>query len=270
MDMYNIENTEYLEYVKSLCLAGIPIPFYNTFLHHIKVKDIFVMSEDIYNSLVRPFRLNSDVLFGKTENGNKRFLLDILASDKDGVQLGKCLEILKIIFNTENIEINDMKNDDLQGYHKEIVVNNTLWLDKYKFEQLSEIILKMCYLRKVTEEDVNDNSKEKKLTYEQIMNIKDKRERDYQLAIYNKNKSEEKKQSKALSLYSVFNYICHASGVIDYEKPLNFNIYQFYNTYKILRESEKYKYDMRLVSSGMVSDIKKMDTRWFNERIIDE
>lgn len=269
MDLYNIEDEEYCEYLKGLCLTGLPIPFYNKHLHHIKVKDVFTMSEEVYNSLVNPFRLNSDALLGKPPIGEERFLLDILSTDD--IQIDYCIEFLKIVFETNNVKLNYMPNDDKPDeVHKEIVIDDILWLDKIKFEQLSEIIQKMCHLKKVTENDINKDKKEKKLTYEQIMNIKDRREREYQLAIYNKNKKEDSKNKKALSLYSVFNYVCHASNSVDYEKPLSFNLYQLYNTYIILNKAEKYRYDMRLLSSGMLSDVKKMDTRGFNERIIDE
>ena len=272
MELYNINDEQYLSYIKGLCLSGLPIPFYNRYLHHIKIKDVFIMSEDKYNSLVNPFRLNSDALFGKPVNGEKRFLLDILMpkNGEDAIYVDYCIEFLKMLFITDNVKINLLKNDDSDEFHKEIVIDDMLWLDKYKFEQLSEIIQKMCRLKKISESDMNKDKKEKRLTYEQIMSIKDTREREYQLAIYNKNQKEDSKQKKALSLYSVFNYVCHTSNTIDYETPLNFNLYQFYNTYLILKKSERYKYDMRLLSSGMISDVKKMDTRWFAERIIDE
>lgn len=270
MELYNVEDEKYLLHLRSLCLAGLPVPFYNKYLHHINVKDIFTMGEEIYNTMVNTFRLNSDALLGNS-NG-ERFLLDILTTNnfEASVQMEYCVEFLKILFTTEKIVLVDMPNDDGRTTHKEVVVDDVLWLDKYKFEQLSEIIQVMCYLKKVTKEDVKKDNQEKRLTYEQIISIKDRREREYQLAIYNKNKKEEDKQRKTLSLYSVFNYICHSSGVIDYEKPLTFNVYQFYNTYLILNKSEKYDYEMGLLSSGMVSDVKKIDTRWFSQRIIDE
>lgn len=269
MELYNVEDEKYLLHLRSLCLAGLPIPFYNKFLHHIIVKDIFIMDEEVYNTLVSTFRLNSDALLGVNK---ERFLLDILTANEleSSVQIEYCVEFLKLLFETENIVLVDMQNDDSEKTHKEIIVDNMLWLDKYKFEQLSEIVQVMCYLKKVTKEDIERSKKEKRLTYEQIMGIKDRREREYQLAIYNKNKKEDDKQRKALNLYSIYNYICHSSGTIDYEKPLTFNIYQFYNTYLILNKAEKYNYEMGLISSGMAADTKKIDTRWFSQRIIDE
>lgn len=268
MELYDVKDEEYLSYLKNLCLADLPVPFYNKNLYHIKVKDIFMMGEELYSSLIKPIRLNSEALLGELQVGEERFLLDVLLADD--TQMDYCLELLKIIFKTNNVKMSEIQNDNMKGLHREIIIDDVLWLDKYKFEQISEIIQKMCYLKKITKDDIKGETKEKKLTYEQIMSIKDTREREYQLAIYNKNKKEDNQKQKVIGLYSVYNYVCHASNIIDYDKPLNFNLYQLYNTYKILHKAEKYRYDMRLMASGMISDLKKMDTRWFNERIVEE
>ena len=272
MQLYDMNDYDYKEYVRGLCLAGLPIPFYSKQLNHIKVKDVFMMGESNYNMLINPFRINSDVLFEKPKNGEKRYLLDILLSNdyQMHIQLQFVLEFLKLVFATDKIELTHMTNENGDGFHKEILVDNDLWIDREKFEQLSEIILEMNRLKKITKSDINIEKKERRLTYEQIMNIKDRRERDYQLAIYKKNQKEEAKQRKASGFYSIYNYVCHSSNMVDYEKPLNLNLFQFHNTYIILNKTEKYRYDMRLISSGMITDFKKIDTRWFNERIVEE
>lgn len=260
MKLYDMSDEDYKEYVKGLCLAGLPIPFYNKLLNHLLIEDLFKIGDEKYRFITTIFRLDTSNMPNQGEN-----ILDLIS---ESTELEKyfdlCIEFLKMLFSTEDIRIQDILG------HREIVIDEELYINSEKFKELSDIILTMCYLKKVKKEDIKSKPKEKRLTLEQIMSIKDTREREYQLAIYNKNKNDEDKQDKVLSLYNVYNYISNFLGNIDYKKPLKLNLYQFYNSFEVLRKTEKYNNDMRTITSGMCSDVKKIDTRFFSERIIDE
>ena len=265
MELYNMKDEEYKNYIKGLCIANIPIDFYGLKINHIKVLDIFNMGEDEYKKIIYPMTLTKEVLLKDTNIDVN--LLDLLTSDIYYDSLVKCLCMIL-----------DLKKEDigvvsLDGLHNEIIINKFgVFITGGMFDQLKDIVLFINCLKETKIEDIEDNSKTKELTYEQIMKIKDRRERDYQLAIYKRNKKDNKKQNNIFSLYNLYNYVSHFYGKFDYEKALNLNIYQLYNTYNVLIKTEKYNSDMGLLSSGMISasDIKKIDNRWFSERIVEE
>lgn len=257
---YDLKNDEdYSSYVEGLCLANLPIEFYGQHLRHITVREALLMGEKRYSDLIIPFCLTPSVVF--KENVKNVYLLEMLALPELNKYLEFTVDALKLFFDTENISV--IKTDN---FGVEIVVNNSLFLDKIKFEELSNIILKMCNATKITKDNLKKSEGERTLTLEQIENIKDRRERDYQMAIYKNNQKNKSKQKKTKALYNVYNFVCN-NDVVDYEKPLGFNLYQLYNTFNINHQKDNYKYTMRIVTSGMCSDTKKLDLRPLSQQI---
>lgn len=247
---YDLLNEDYKEHLETLCLANLPIEFYGQTLRHLTVREIMLMGER-YNKLILPFTLSKDML--PMDYNGEFYVLEVLLCSDMNEYLIDAIEILKLLFDTDKINV----------FKEEIVVNEKLFIDKYRFEELVNIILKMLNLTKYKKPK---NNGEKYLTLEQIKNIEDIREQKYQMSIYKKRQKEERKKYKFVSLSNVYNCVANLNG-IDYEKPLNLNIYQLYNTFTVLNKKEQYSYVMKVATSGFCSDVKKLDLRSLPERV---
>lgn len=259
MKKYDLKDEDFCAYIEGLCLGNLPIEFYGEYLRHITVKELLLMGEKKYSELIAPFTLTKDIFSG---DAGDIYLLEILSLPKLDEYFEFTIEALKLFFNTDNVSVAKIGDSEI-----EIIINNSLFIDKIKFEELREIILKICNATKLTNDKLDRSKEEKTLTLEQINCIKNKRERDYQMAIYERNNKKNKEKNKSMALYNVYNYVCN-SDAVDYEKPLNFNLYQLYNTYNINHRKDSYKYTMRILASGMCSDTKKLDLRPLSQQIV--
>jgi hypothetical protein len=253
---YDLKDEQYMEYIEGLCLANMPIEFYGQHLRHLTVKEVLLMGEKKYSELILPFSFSEETFPEGTFN--EFYLLDVLSLPNMEEYLSNSIETLKLFFDTDDIKI-----WSAEGLGIEVIINGSLFLDKIKFEKLREIILKICNIGKLKK----NTDEEKTLTLEQINKIKDAREREYQMAIYENNNKNKKDKYKSISLYNVYNYVSNAD-IVDYEKPLKFNLYQLYNTFNINHKKENYRYTMRIVSSGMCTDTKKFDLRPLSQQIV--
>lgn len=246
---YNLNDDDYKEYVEMLCLANLPIEFYGEYLRHLTIKEIMLMG-DRYNLLIAPFTLSRDMFDGYE---GKFYTLDVLLYLRE--YLDNAIAMLELLFDTKNIEV----------FENEIIVNGRLFIDRDKFEELTNIILKMSNVCKY-KKNKNSNGEDECMTLEQIEKIKDPREKRYQMRIYENTRKEQKKKYKSVSLYNVYNCVSNLDG-IDYEKTLRLNVYQLYNSFTILNKKEQYDYSMKVATSGYCSDVKKLDLRSLPERV---
>lgn len=248
---YDLLNEDYKEHLETLCLANLPIEFYGQTLRHLTVREIMLMGEG-YNKLILPFTLSKDML--PMDYNGEFYVLEVLLCSDMNEYLIDAIEILKLLFDTDKINV----------FKEEIVVNEKLFIDKYRFEELRNIILMMFNLQQY-KKNLNES---RVLTLGQIEKIENPREKSYQKKKYEAYKREQKQKYKSISLSNVYNTIVHSSdGIIDYNKPLGFNVYQLYNTFNILHKKENYKYVMSVATSGYCTDIKKLDLRPLSQQI---
>lgn len=250
---YDLSNEDYKEHLETLCLANLPIEFYGEYIRHLTIKEIMLMGQKKYGDLIAPFTFSKEMFNGFQGDF---YTLEVLLCVEMREYFKNVIVMLKILFDTDNIKV----------FKDEIIINDRLFIDKYKFEELTSIILKMSNVQKYKKPK---DDGEKKLTLEEINKIEDVRERRYQMRIYEKDKKEQKEKYKSIALYNVYNLVSNSNGV-DYDKPLNFNIYQLYNTFGVLHKKENHNYNMRLASSGMVSEVKKLDLRPLSQKIADD
>lgn len=250
---YSLQDDDFKDYVELRCLTNLPINFYGEKLRHLTVKEIIEMSDvnnDVYSQMVTPLTFTRDLFQGFEGDFN---LFEILLVPEMSAYMNSVIQLLKILFDTDKVYV----------FEGELVVNDRLFIDKYKFEELREIVLKMNNLQKFKKKVDG----EKTLTLEEIEKIEDQREKRYQMRIYENRKKEERKKNKAVSLMNVYNTVVHSGEFFDYSKPLEFNVYQLYNTFSVLHKKENHEYTMRLASSGMVTDVKKLDTNPLSKKL---
>lgn len=246
---YDLKNEDYKEHLEILCLANLPIEFYGEHIKHLTVKEIMLMGNE-YSEVISPFTFSKEMFNGFQ---GEFFTLDVLLCIEMREYLARAIVLLKMLFDTDDINI----------FKNEIVVNGRLFIDKYKFEELTNIILKMSNVQKYKKP--KDNA-EKKLTLEHIEKIENPREKRFMMKMYEDEQKKNKEKYKSISLYNVYNCVSNLNG-IDYEKPLGFNIYQLYNTFSVLHKKEQHSYVMKVATSGFCSDVKKLDLRSLSERV---
>lgn len=247
---YNLNDDNYKEYVEMLCLANLPIEFYGKYIRHLTIKEIMTLG-DRYSQFLAPFTISKDVFDG---HEGKFYTLDVLLYINE--YLDNSFELLKMLFDT----------DDIQVFGEEIIIDSELFIDKFKFEELTEVILKMFSISRYKKKE---NENRRILTPDKIEKIKDPREKSYQKRKYEAYMKEQREKNKVISLMNVYNTVVHFSdGKIDYNSVLDFNIYQLYNTFTILHKKENYRYVMSIATSGYCSDVKKLDLRPLSQQIL--
>lgn len=252
MKLYDVEDYEYREYLRGLCLLNKPIPFYNKFINHISIGDIITMGEKAYMDMISVFALNKKYI----TNGQDIDigLLDILFVNADrDVIFGSIFSALKLLMNLKNNpELVPIKNDD--GYeHIEIVLDGLLFIDSEKYEELRKIIL---FINHIKDLEFKVESKKK------MINDSDKKRFEKLFKGREKSKQKEDKKNTILNFY---NCVVHMQNPVDYDSISKWSIYRLYNTFNNLRIREDYDFNRNLYSSGMVELKKATIPIYFNE-----
>lgn len=252
----NFNSEDYKDYLEGLCLSGKPIPFYNLQINHLLVSEVFDIGESNINDLVLPFAITKDIIegFSKLDLG----LLDLFLLINDDKYIKNVQIMLSILFKTEidNVVVWQYV-DENKLPRAEIIVNNELWIDNNKFDELRKIILKITNSKEIKKKDLKSNE----------MNFEDKKDVSRFAKLFKGREKEKTKKNKSFKLYNIFNSVVHFQYNIDYEKVLNMTIYQLYNTYTNLSVKENHDYTMRLASSGMV-DTKGLEIKSLSEKLI--
>ncbi|MGL5152641.1 MAG: hypothetical protein ACRC7N_18970 [Clostridium sp.] len=253
MDLYNLNDEEYSDYIEGLCLSNQPIPFYNKKIRHLTVKELFLMGETKFNSLILPYAITKEMIKGiETIDVS---LLDIIYNlDKHFLN---AIQLIKIVFDIKDDDISVMPIYD-NGINKiNIMLNGDelLCIDDKKFNELRTILLKICNTKELKESVTNATT-----------NFADKTYNNRFEKLYKGRAKSNNKKKKINKFYNIYNCVVHSENIIDYENKLNWNIYQLFNTYKTLNIKESHDYTMRLYSSGMV-DTKGIEVKSLYEQI---
>lgn len=255
MEKYNLKDDNYTNLINGLCLAKIPIEFYGEYLHHLTVKDILIMGEEEYKKLMMPFMLSKEVIL-KDVNLNIS-MLDILTDISFQHYCEYLKMALKLLFK---IDDSDIKIVSIDGKHNEIIINNRLYINGDKFEQLRLIILKMNNLTELKKKDIEKST------------VKSSNEEyNKRLAVFYSGKKEyeeNKKKDKSGDIYNLYNLVVHLQNKIDYDNVLNFSIYQLYNSVKNLNIKEDYDFTRRLYSSGQIT-LKNLEIPIYYKQILE-
>ena len=257
MKKYDLNDESYSIYLEGLCLSGLPIEFYGQSIRQLTTKEVILMGEEEFNNLITPFSLSKEVLL---ENPNADiFILDLFVLDQFRDCLEHLIKALRLFFNTENIKI--WNNDN----HLELIVNDELFIDGFKFEELRKIVLKMNNTRELTKDDLKKNEKKEELKFKDDR-LKEQWQK-FMEARRKRNESEEnKKKLRYIKVMNVYNFISNYDK-IDYKMPLELTIYQLYNSYNDCHMKDNYIYTMRIATSGMVNS-KDLDLTPLSQRIV--
>lgn len=241
MKLYDMNDEDYKEYVKGLCLAGLPIPFYNKEINYLTVKEVLRMGNDNYYKMISIFAFNKEYYLKDSKIDIP--ILDILDKQQNSYEIFDL--IIDFLVITLNLETKPVPSRIAN--HLEINVGNgELYIDSDKFEEFRKIILYMYHLKEVQlSEEIKENiaSEGDKKRFEKLFKGR-------------KKKAEAKKKMDTIS--NVYNYVVHKQQKIDYESVLNWSIFRLYNTFDSFQVEESCKFNRDLYSSGM-TDLKKVE-----------
>lgn len=260
MKLYDVEDKNYRNYIKGLSLANKPISFYTRNINHISVSDVLSMGEETYKRIMLPFILSKEFIFG--EDIPNVDILDILTDDSFSKYQDDLVFAISLVLN---VDLNNVKIVKIDTYHKEIVVEdkvfaNNLYIDNSKFEELKSIVLFINNLRELKK---TDNEKDR---------FKSTDEYNKRLEVFYKGKEEYDKVKTEKSngdILNMFDFLVHFQNNIDYNKVLQMNLYQFYNSIKICSKKEDFMFTRDIYSSGQIS-LKGIEIPKFLKMIIED
>lgn len=236
-----MNDEEYRNYLKGLCLANLPVPFYGLYLSHITIKDIVEMGETVYRKTILPISLSKEVILKDCNIDIE--LIDLLMSTEELASYRENLiKLLSLVFK---VEFKDITIASLDGVHNEIIIKNKLFMNNNIFKNFKDIVLFMNKLKEIKLKDLSDNKfKSSDETYNKRLEVFYKGKAEYEEIKKNENTDE------ILNLYS---FIVHIQNTVDYERVLKLNVYQLYNSAKELTKKEDYNFTRNIYSSGQVS-----------------
>lgn len=246
---------EYCDYLEGLIISNTPIPFYNYNIYQISVAEAFKIGEGNLNDLILPFAITKDVIEGFSDLDLG--ILDLLALVNDDKYIKNIINMLSIVLRVDVCNIKAWNYiDESKMPRLEIIVEDNLWIDNFKFEEIKKIILKTTNSKEIDKKSL----KSKSIDFEKQV------DKNRFAKLFKGRERECKKKNKSLKLYNIYNSVVHNQPIIDYEKVLQMTIYQLYNSFTSLNIKENHNYTMRLASSGMV-DIKGLEIKPFSEKI---
>lgn len=256
MKKYDLNDEEFCAYIEGLCLGKRPIEFYGEYLYHLKVEEILDMSEEEYEKMMLPFMLSKEVVL---EDSNYDIsMLDILTDKSFEKYYDYLIASLKIFFR---IGDDDIQVGSIDGEHNEIVIKNKLYINNTMFDELRLILLKMNKLTELRKKDVTKDSEYKSSNdeYNKRLSVFYAGKKEYE---------ERKGKDKSNSIVNMYNLAVHLQNQIDYDKVLQFSVYQLYNSVKNLSIKEDYNFTRRLYSSGQIT-LKNLEIPIYYKQILD-
>lgn len=258
MELYNLKDKGYKNYITGLSMANIPIRFYNQNINHVTVKKVFSIGDDIYKKMMLPFMLSKEFIFG--DNQPDMNMLDILTDVSFEQYRDDLIVSISLILD---IDIENIEVITIDGVHREILIKNkfgNLYLTGDKFNQLKSIVLFINNLRELKKSDTNDGKLNSTDEYNKRLEVFYKGKEEY-----DKFKSENSKND----FTNMFDFLVHSQSVIDYDGVLKMNLYQFYNSIKRYTQKEEFIFTRNLYASGQIP-LKGVDIPNFLKRIMED
>lgn len=207
-------------------------------IEFLKVKEIINYGDDKLKELLLPF------LYKLLDKTNEPLLFEMLLLDSE--MSSKMIKFLKIFYKTEHVEIicdenknlkimiinNEINNfilenpDKIENIQKYIVV-----IDKNNFQKISEIICTSFFIFKPKDEEkrVIQVQKGNEAILEEFLRLQNQAKQEEQ----ERNKKNEK------TLHQIITIIA-SDCLWDYERVLNMNYYQLWNSY--ISDFQKHQY----------------------------
>ena len=212
----------------------IPLNIYNLGTIH-QPTLLELLNEEInISEFVYPFYMAESIKKeAKTPIDGLLFLLmqlDTITQNKDNNLLERLRKALKLMYQTDDIEI----KTNIGG----IIIDGKIVIDEDNFQTLTKIVLEMT-MTEVKIEKKKDKVQEKLL--EEIERRKKKFEKEYKV------KSE-------MDYVDMFNLIVHMLPDINYDRLKSWTVYQVKNTYNIL--TERYNYETCVNAGALSKDLK--------------
>lgn len=243
--MIDLKDEKQKYYYLNKCISRKSIDFYGFYLYPPIVGYIFDIGEDSYRELLTPFILSNEYL--RLPNSVNLFE-DVLLPDVNTASL--VIKSLMYFMKLKNNEIKLINNGGKYG----IELKENLVIDEEKFNELKILIQMMCNVKELNKDDIDNGNEE---------NISEKKRKLLERRRKSKTGNVEEKRVK---LINVYNYIVHKPPMPDYDRYLDWSIYQLYNTYTNMIEKENVQFVYDVITSGMGT--KDMKLQSYAEKII--
>lgn len=224
-------------------------------IYQLKLRDFLEFDYINFKSI---FTLRKDLFFDEDSKDYDLIKdLDILFLTG---QINRFIEILKLLYKTEEIKL-DTKHNDVDSI--KIIIkqdNNEYIINRENYTEFANIILILLH----EGNNIADEEVRKDLDETELLILKRRKAFEKKQA---KKEAELRKQSKEepMSIFDIANYIIHCDNKFDYQSVLDLTIYQLINSCNIYTKKENYGYSMDYRTSGQFKIEDKLN-HWFFDK----
>lgn len=248
--MINLNDDKEKYYYLEKCITRKLIDFYGLKIYPPIVDAIFEMGEDKYKELLMPFILSNEYLKLPNTYG---LLEDVYLFD--GYMSELLILSLCYFMKLKREDFKIFKPENKNGVKGKIIIKDRFIVNNDKFNELKILIQMMCNVKELTKADL-DNEDEDKYEF-----VSEEARRKAEQYLKEKKKATNKKtQDKRVKLVNVYDYVVHAQDNINYDAPLEWSIYQLYNSYQNLHMRENIQFTYDVASNGMLNSKEKLKT----------
>lgn len=242
--MIDLKDEKQRYYYLEKCITRKPIDFYGLKIYHPIIDDIFEMGEDSYKELLMPFILSNEYL--KLPN-IVSLLEDIYLSDDYMREL--LIISLSYFMKLERNDFKVFRPESKNGIKGKIIIKDTLIINDEKFNELKILIQMICNVPELTKADLESLNNDKPIS-----------ESKKKLLEGRKKSKTTKIEEKRMKLVNVYDYIVHKPPMPDYDRYLDWSIYQLYNTYTNMIQKENIQFTYDVITNGMGTKDMKLES----------
>lgn len=216
-------------------------------IHAPIVEDILQMGEEKFWNLLNPLGIDFDTFNVSKEEaqkeGIKRFDIFILPNNRELCNL--LVNSLRYFYKTDKVILVD---DIITINYKGNDLDKLIYINRDNFDELCEIILKLCNVEKAKEEkkrEVEVISDEGKIAFEKLKKMREQNQTN---------------DSKKVTLKQIVNIVVHG-GNKNYKDVFGMTYYQLINSYSCIIQIDSYKTFMAYKTSGQF-EIKEDIPHW--------
>lgn len=241
--MIDLKNEDQKYYYLGKCITGKTIDFYSEKIYQPLVNDIFEMGEKSYFQLLMPFIIPIDFFKNSLDSTS---VYEAIMQD----------EGMTILLKESLFYFLKLDKDDIKEYYserkkrKQLLIKDRLILYNERFDELKTLVLLMCNVKELTKEDLELGKKDEEPLSASKKKLLNGRKQN------NKYNLEDKK----VKLVNVYNYIVHEPPIPDYDKYLNWSIYQLYNTYSNMMKKKNIQFTYDVITNGMGTKEMKLES----------
>ncbi|MGL5348270.1 MAG: hypothetical protein ACRDA3_13045 [Peptostreptococcaceae bacterium] len=190
------------------------------YLYQPKYRDFLSLEID-YFDFIKVFYLSDIFIYKyKKEIKSMGIIFFLMLMDVEGSSdrlINSLTKSLKILYQTENIKFID--------HAATFIIDDKIVVDNNNFEILCNVVIEM------TKTTINyDKLEDKKVDDDELINEFERRKKEFE--------EKHSKSSEEISFLDIVNMIIHFQSNVDYEKILDWTIYQLKNTYEVMLSRE--------------------------------